>query len=235
MHNAPPPPSICTTLLWLRLQDACPPTPTLSTAPPCWGFPVQNYLKNNNLNLESLSVPQSLSCQSISLHCGTDHSCSKFKSSNHRTASWPRQPSVWLDAEEWRASWFKLAQSHQVSHGDFIPWQLQDIKMLGCGGCPISSSKFCTDVSVQLMQTLDNRFDSFIAATIDFREEFWADTAAWHYSRVIQQIRLGIKHWQGVRGINSAALSSLFSGISVRNVKMASEAILFWKIPKRSG
>jgi hypothetical protein len=54
------------------------------------------------------------------------------------------------------------------------------------------------------MQTLDNRFDSFMAATLNFPEGFQTDAAASHYSQALQQIRLGIK--QGGCGLTSAAL-----------------------------
>ena len=69
-------------------------------------------------------------------------------------------------------------------------------------------------VSTPLMQTLDDSFDSFMAATLDFPEEFTADAAADHYSRALQQIRLGIK--QGGCGLTSAALivpAALFSAV----------------------
>ena len=69
-------------------------------------------------------------------------------------------------------------------------------------------------VSTSIMQTLDNSFDSFMAATLDFPQDYQADAAASHYSRALQQIRLGIK--QGGCGLTSAALiipAALYSAI----------------------
>jgi hypothetical protein len=126
------------------------------------------------------------------------------------------------------------AEAFLMLNGDFIPWRLQGIKILGC---PIGSAQFCTyvlrhtatkieedlcvltdflslhhliklatycsniratyflrtvkmTVSVPLMQTLDNSFDSFMAATLNFLEGFQTDAAASHYLQALQQIVL---------------------------------------------
>ena len=54
------------------------------------------------------------------------------------------------------------------------------------------------------MHQLDDTFDSFMAATLDFPQAFHSDAMGTSYSRALQQIRLGIK--QGGYGLTSAAL-----------------------------
>ena len=54
------------------------------------------------------------------------------------------------------------------------------------------------------MHQLDDTFDSFMAATLDFPQAFHSDAMGPSYSRALQQIRLGIK--QGGYGLTSAAL-----------------------------
>ena len=59
-------------------------------------------------------------------------------------------------------------------------------------------------VSTPIMRNVDDSFDSFMAATLDFPEDYSNGDKQVHYSRALQQIRLGIK--QGGYGLTSAAL-----------------------------
>ena len=59
-------------------------------------------------------------------------------------------------------------------------------------------------ISTPLMQHLDGSFDSFMAATLDFPHDFASCQEGPHYTRALQQVRLGIK--QGGYGLTSAAL-----------------------------
>jgi hypothetical protein len=54
------------------------------------------------------------------------------------------------------------------------------------------------------MHGLDDAFDSFMAATLDFPHDFTSDVDVPRYSSPLQQIRLGIK--QGGYWLTSAAL-----------------------------
>ena len=54
------------------------------------------------------------------------------------------------------------------------------------------------------MHGLDEAFDSFMAATLDFPHDFTSNVDGPRYSSALQQIRLGIK--QGGYGLTSAAL-----------------------------
>ena len=61
-----------------------------------------------------------------------------------------------------------------------------------------------TAISTPLMHGLDEAFDSFMAATLDFPHDFTSNVDGPRYSSALQQIRLGIK--QGGYGLTSAAL-----------------------------
>jgi hypothetical protein len=59
-------------------------------------------------------------------------------------------------------------------------------------------------ISTPLMQGLDDSFDNFMAATLDFPHDYSSNASERQYANALQQIRLGIK--QGGYGLTSAAL-----------------------------